>query len=173
MLEHRLEEFHSNKSTPKQLMEVEASIKFQQDVLEAQNCYRQNHGCPEMVTSVELCRDAQSWADYIGEKGYIQYSETSGVGENIGLLELNGKTPSGKELVKKWYEEIHHYDFDKPQWRKGCQHFSQMLWRSTTEFGVGLAKMKKKDQYVVVIQYRPPGNNNLPGEFRKNIPPPK
>jgi hypothetical protein len=50
-------------------------------------------------------------------------------------------------------------------------NFSQMLWKSSAEMGVGVAKMFGRDRYVVVTQYRPPGNGNMPGEFRKNVLP--
>lgn len=154
-------------------MEEKGYKLFKKEVVSAQNQYRAGHGCPELVVMEELGRDAQKWANTIADKGYLQYSETTGIGESISFLELNGKQPSGNELAKSWYAEIEQYDFDNPRWRKGAKHFTQMLWKGTTEIGVGIAKMKNKDQYVVVIQYRPPGNNNMPGEFQKQVPPPQ
>lgn len=54
----------------------------------------------------------------------------------------------------------------------GVNNFTQLIWKSTSEIGVGVSKLRDSDKYVVVTQYRPPGNNNMPGEFKKNVLPP-
>ena len=51
-------------------------------------------------------------------------------------------------------------------------NFTQAIWKTSSEIGVGVAKIKGRDKMVVVAQYRPAGNGNMPGEFRKNVPPP-
>lgn len=53
----------------------------------------------------------------------------------------------------------------------GTFNFTQMIWKSTTEIGVGISRVKGQDRYVVVTHYRCPGNNNMPGEFKKNVLP--
>lgn len=51
-------------------------------------------------------------------------------------------------------------------------NFTQLIWRASSDIGVGVAKVKGKDKCVIVAQYRPVGNGNKPGEFRKNVLPP-
>lgn len=51
-------------------------------------------------------------------------------------------------------------------------HFTQMIWRSTADVGVGVSKINDQEKYVVVVHYRPPGNSNMPGDFKKNVPQP-
>ncbi|GIY60273.1 golgi-associated plant pathogenesis-related protein 1 [Caerostris extrusa] len=50
---------------------------------------------------------------------------------------------------------------------------SQLLWKSTTEIGVGVAKIPGQNKAYVVVNYRPAGNNNMPGEFERNVLPPQ
>jgi hypothetical protein len=51
-------------------------------------------------------------------------------------------------------------------------NFTQMIWKSSTEIGVGISKVRGQNKYVVVAHYKPSGNINTPGEFRKNVLPP-
>ncbi|XP_046547164.1 Golgi-associated plant pathogenesis-related protein 1-like isoform X1 [Haliotis rubra] len=146
---------------------------FKQEMIKGHNSFRMCHGSPELSPSEDLCKESQVWANSLSERGYLQYSETSGVGENIIFLDLNGKDPVGEEVSKQWYRECAKYDYSTPRWRKGAMNFTQMIWRSTSEIGVGISKVKGQDRYVVVTQYRPAGNNNMPGEFRKNVLPPQ
>jgi hypothetical protein len=47
-------------------------------------------------------------------------------------------------------------------------HFSQVVWVESTELGVGVAK-SKTGQIFVVCNYNPPGN--FVGSFAPNVPP--
>ncbi|KAK3087523.1 hypothetical protein FSP39_007009 [Pinctada imbricata] len=141
-------------------------------MVRSHNALRQCHGCSDLSQAEDLSKDAQMWADIIAEKGFLQYSELSGRGENIIFLDTNGLDPTGAEVTKMWYGQQKFHDFNNPRWRKDTMNFSQVVWRSTSEIGVGVAKIKGRDKMVVVAQYRPAGNGNMPGEFRKNVPPP-
>ena len=50
-------------------------------------------------------------------------------------------------------------------------HFTQMVWKLTTEIGVGVARVRGQDRWVIVAQYRPQGNSNMPGDFQRNVQP--
>ena len=51
-------------------------------------------------------------------------------------------------------------------------HFTQLVWKSTTEIGVGVARVRGQDRWVIVTHYRPQGNTNMPGDFKTNVLPP-
>lgn len=51
-------------------------------------------------------------------------------------------------------------------------NFTQMIWKSSNEMGIGISKVKGQNKYVIVAHYKPSGNINTPGEFRKNVLPP-
>lgn len=46
-------------------------------------------------------------------------------------------------------------------------HFTQVVWKSSTELGVGMATNGKK--VYVVGQYRPAGNINTREYFQENV----
>lgn len=146
---------------------------FKRETLNAHNNYRTLHGCPPLLWSEELANTAQSWADKLAEKGFLQYSENPALGENICVVDLKDKTPKGEQVVKEWYKESTQYNYNKPGWKRGTHRFSQLLWKSTTEIGVGVSKIPEQDKAYVVVNYRPAGNNNMPGEFERNVLPPR
>lgn len=64
-------------------------------------------------------------------------------------------------------------DFDlgmTPNIVRNLGHFSQMVWRSSTEIGVGKAKTRC-GKIFVVANYKPAGN--VIGEFQNNVYPPE
>ncbi|XP_035228329.1 uncharacterized protein LOC118200486 isoform X1 [Stegodyphus dumicola] len=147
--------------------------EFKRATFNAHNNYRTMHGCPPLIMSEELSSAAQTWAERIAEKGFLQYSENPGVGENICLIDLDQASKTGEQIVNDWYKEIHNYNYNKPGWKRGAYHFSQLLWKSTTEIGVGVARIPGQNKAFVVVNYRPGGNNNMPGEFERNVLPPQ
>ncbi|XP_021340613.1 uncharacterized protein LOC110441713 [Mizuhopecten yessoensis] len=155
----------------KQLVnKLEENRVFRRQLIDAHNALRGYHGSPKLAEVDDLTRDAQMWADIIAEKGFTQYSELPGRGESIALLDTNGLELDGGDVSKLWYNERDQFEFNDPKWRKATMNFTQMIWKSSTDVGVGVAKVKDKDKCVVVAQYRPVGNGNRPGEFRKNVP---
>lgn len=49
-------------------------------------------------------------------------------------------------------------------------HFTQVVWKDSTQLGVGMATDGHK--VFVVGQYRPPGNINVKEYYEKNVLPP-
>ncbi|KAG8194186.1 hypothetical protein JTE90_002390 [Oedothorax gibbosus] len=162
------EDFGSGGSLPVDLR------SFQRETFNAHNNFRTMHGCPPLALSEELSSTAQAWADKLAERGFKQYSENPCLGENISLVDLDQSSKKGEQIVKEWYKEINNYNYSKPGWKRGAYRFSQLLWKSTTEIGVGVAKIPgQKNKAYVVVNYRPAGNNNMPGEFERNVLPPQ
>ncbi|XP_064616770.1 Golgi-associated plant pathogenesis-related protein 1-like [Liolophura sinensis] len=145
---------------------------FKIQVVQSHNQFRVSHGCPRLNLADDLNNNAQDWANTLADRGYLQYSETPGIGENVVIVDRNGRDVTGSDVTKQWYEERSKYDYKNPRWRRGVNNFTQLIWKSTSEIGVGVSKLRDSDKYVVVTQYRPPGNNNMPGEFKKNVLPP-
>jgi len=109
----------------------------------------------------------------------IKFSGAKGLGEN--LFWTIGSNDCSK-ANKAWYSEIKNYDFNKngPKIGKGFHnigHFTQVVWKGTTQFGFGIAvgkfgrywDMYKMPQVFIVARYQTPGN--FAGRFKENVKP--
>ncbi|KAG9342198.1 hypothetical protein JZ751_016700 [Albula glossodonta] len=96
----------------------------------------------------------------------MQHSTTEN-GENIyNFWSSAPKQLTGKEAVDSWYSEIKDYNFRKPGFNSNTGHFTQVVWKSSKEVGVGLAT--DGNIVFVVGQYSPKGNITNAGYFEEN-----
>lgn len=143
---------------------------FQREFLDTHNAYRQKHNTPSLTLSGDLTASAQKWADYLISIKTLQHSDTNN-GENLYFAWSSApKTLTGKEAVDSWYSEIKDYNFSQPGFSSKTGHFTQVVWKESTEVGVGLAT--DGNNIFVVGQYSPAGNMNMEGYFEKNVLPP-
>ncbi len=126
-------------------------------VLAAQNAYRAALGLAPLRWSDQLAGQAQQWADHLAEIGELVHS---GSGQNLAMATAGSESPA--QLVDLWgSEEANFTDGNFPDisttgnWMD-VGHYSQMIWRSTTEVGCGFAENNGRD--VLVCDYDPPGN---------------
>ena len=89
------------------------------------------------------------------------------VGENLfwasplrwsdGRVEVQAITPA--EVAHDWASERSDYDYASNTCRTGaqCGHYTQMVWRTTTQVGCGMAICPDKGQ-IWVCNYNPAGN---------------
>ncbi|XP_043914400.1 uncharacterized protein LOC122790830 [Protopterus annectens] len=141
---------------------------FEQEFLEAHNSYRRLHGSPPLQLSRELCHSAQKWADHLLAIRTLKHSDSSN-GENLFYKSSPGmRDIFGKEPVDSWYDEIQNYNFSRPMFQSSTGHFTQVVWKDSSEVGVGKAT-DGKGLFFVVAQYNPAGNITNPGYFEKNV----
>ncbi|MEM9118033.1 MAG: CAP domain-containing protein [Cyanobacteria bacterium P01_F01_bin.56] len=126
-------------------------------ILNTHNQLRVEVGVPPMSWSSELASIAQSWANELSRTNSFEHSPISGgisgAGENIAA-------GSNVDLMLSlWANEKDNYDPSTGSCRPGtvCGHYTQMVWRGTTEVGCGVAPHGTYGQ-VMVCNYRPPGN---------------
>lgn len=48
---------------------------------------------------------------------------------------------TGEQVVKAWYSEISKYNFKEAKFSPVTGHFSQVIWKSTTDLGVGYLRL--------------------------------
>ncbi|KAL9977239.1 hypothetical protein ACROYT_G014621 [Oculina patagonica] len=65
----------------------------------------------------------------------------------------------------QWYDEIEYYNYKNPVFSMNTGHFTQVVWKSTTKLGCGVAT--KSGKTYVVARYYPPGNYN--NQYRQNV----
>lgn len=112
---------------------------------------------------------SQDWAETLAREDRFAYRPNSNYGENIYCLwssDRNAKA-NPKNVCRSWYDEMREFNFGvEPKGMFKAGHFSQMVWKSSKELGVGVAKTKK-GKVLVVCNYDPRGN--VVGQFNSNV----
>uniref|UniRef100_A0A1I8HNE1 SCP domain-containing protein n=1 Tax=Macrostomum lignano TaxID=282301 RepID=A0A1I8HNE1_9PLAT len=146
--------------------------KFVTQMLVSHNEYRAQHKAGPLRLNPQLNRLAQDWADVLAMRDKMAHDpncSSNNTGENIAMKFRIGETNfPGDVFTDMWYEEIDSYDWNSNEMQPECGHFTQLVWKSTTEVGFGRA-VSDTGRVYVVGRYRPPGNYK--GEFRKNVLP--
>ena len=138
---------------------------FREGALQQHNLYRAKHGAPPLVLSAQLNDVAQHHAEQLARINQLVHSEQEHYGENL-YASSDPTPPRPEAVVDSWYNEIQHYDFDKPGFRPDTGHFTQVVWKSSHELGIGIAQAADGTWYVVG-NYRPPGN--ITNQFATNV----
>jgi len=139
---------------------TQASIADQ--LLVAHNRYRAEVGVPPLVWSDTLANHAQDWADHLASTGgnTLQHSQNTGQGENL-WLGTSGYY-SHTDMVDSWGSEKQYFTAgifpevsSTGSWRD-VGHYTQIVWKNTTEVGCGLAEAGGNE--ILVCRYSSPGN---------------
>ncbi len=149
---------------------------LQKAALSKHNSYRSIHHSPNMTESSSLNKSAQSWAEHLASTGAFEHSDTK-AGENIYASYTTVSSVDaanlGNQAVKSWYDEVSAYDYANPSFSENTGHFTQVVWKNSTELGCGAAQGVKTIQgneykaLYVVCQYSPAGN--VSGQFPDNV----
>ncbi|XP_045181656.2 Golgi-associated plant pathogenesis-related protein 1-like [Mercenaria mercenaria] len=149
--------------------------QFMNDAIASHNKYRAIHGAPEMQPAQELIDYAQKYANDLAKRDTMEHSKCtlpSGgrIGENLYCYWSSNTTesPTAEMAVSSWYDEIKDYNFNNPGFGMNTGHFTQVVWKGSTELGMAWAKASGGTTYVVA-NYRPAGN--MMGDFEQNVLP--
>ena len=125
---------------------------------------------------------AQKYAETLATKDEMEHSSDKALkkiygdwtGENLYYFWTSAKnlTINGAAAVDDWYDEIKDYDFAKGKSKNGgvVGHFTQLVWKGSTQLGLGVARSSKNSVYVVGNYHRGGNYNN---EYLKNVFPAK
>jgi uncharacterized protein YkwD len=137
-------------------------VKDAQEALDFHNKVRADVGSPPLQWSEELSRYAQAWADHLASECNLEHRPHSGPwaqkhGENI--FWGSGEEYTALHASESWYSEIKDYKYgpltDHNWYKTG--HYTQMVWKSTTHVGFGMA-VCKSGAMLIVANYSPSGN---------------
>lgn len=142
--------------------------------LQAHNTVRRAHNLQPLIWSDSLAAYAQEWANHLASTNNCQmrHRPNSGrfkqqYGENLwwaspriwsdGITEVQ-KITIGR-VVKDWADEKPFYNYRNNSCQPGqqCGHYTQLVWRETTEVGCAYQQCSDKSQ-LWVCNYNPPGN---------------
>ena len=127
-----------------------------------------------MTSTEELNAHAQAFADELAAANTMYHApdlEALGEGENI-FWASGHSTPDYVLATQKWYDEFIDpgYDWDLPDtmanWQSGAGHFTQVVWNSSTELGMGHA-FSASGALFIVARYKSKGN--YIGQFASNV----
>jgi uncharacterized protein YkwD len=133
--------------------------------LAAHNGYRAKHCAPPLTWSPKLAELAQRWADALRAKGCAFGHSNGSTGENLAAGTTGTLDP--ESVTKMWYDEIALYKFPNGGFSMKTGHFTQVVWRGTTQIGCGRSQCNGMD--IFVCEYDPAGNWD--GQYRENVLP--
>ena len=141
---------------------------YTNEMLKLHNELREKHNSPPLTVNIELNDLAGEYAESLAEKN-CQYNVYNGeiLGENIFISD----SKKAEDVFKRILKEKKNYEndeFDKNKYNNLTGHFTQAIWKSTTELGCGFwADKRNKKNYYIVLLYYPAGN--ILGKFSENV----
>lgn len=134
---------------------------LEQEILAAHNKYRKEVGVPDLTWSPTLAAHAQAWANQLASTGRFDHStDPHGEGENLAKGTVGAD--SAAKLVDLWGSEKQYFqpgifpDVSTTGNWADVGHYTQVVWRNTTQVGCGVAM--GGGSAVLVCRYSPPGN---------------
>lgn len=141
-----------------------ASGSFESSMLSQHNAKRALHkDTGSLSWSNDLQNVAQSYADSYDCSGTLKHSGKP-YGENLAL---GYPLYDGETGVIAWYNEIKDYDFSNPGFSESTGHFTQVVWKDTTQVGCGYKNCNNEWGIYLVCNYLAQGN--IIGEFAENV----
>ena len=142
---------------------------YKNNIIRLHNDIREKHKTPKLKENEKLNDMASIYAESLvndnqEKRDYeINIYNDEIVGENIIISE--SKRP--EDAFKKILDEKSNYDFNRNKFSKASGHFTQAIWKDTTDIGCGFWADKRNKKYYVVLLYYPAGN--IFENFSKNV----
>lgn len=131
----------------------------------AHNQARAKHCADALTWSPKLAQIAQHWANSLRDQG-CKFGHSGGqTGENLAAGTSGTLDPEA--VVKMWYDEVALYRFPDGGFSMKTGHFTQVVWRGTTQVGCGRSQCNGTD--IWVCEYDPAGN--WEGQYGENVLP--
>lgn len=132
---------------------------FAKTCLDVHNKDRAEHSADPLSWNQTLADFAQSYL----ESSNCKFAHSGGpYGENIAM-----GYASTTDAIQDWYNEYKNYDFNNGGFSEGTGHFTQMVWKGTTQLGCAQKKCDQGD--YLVCEYYPWGN--VQGSYQMNVSP--
>ncbi|KAI4272555.1 MAG: hypothetical protein LQ337_005232 [Flavoplaca oasis] len=134
---------------------------FKSTLLEPHNTYRTSHNASSLLWHSTRATSADRHAQPCD----FTHSKNIPFGENLAA-----GYPNTTAAVEVWGNEREHYDFSDAEFDDETGHFTQVVWKTTTDVGCGAAWCDGENGtpgWYLVCQYFPAGNVN--GVFKDNV----
>ena len=148
---------------------VTQNANIAESILAEHNKERALVGVAPLTWSDKLAADAQAWADHLSTTGEFAHSPSFAAGKGEygeAIAGLSNTTDSGIiDGQMRWAAEKdnpgYHGEpfYPDPKFTNGAPgHYTQMVWRNTTEVGCATAPAGALPFPVLVCRYNPSGN---------------
>ena len=130
------------------------------EMVEHHNKVRADLRLPPLKWSKQLASFAQAWANSLVASGAcnLQHRPNNEYGENLYMFSSSASFKPIKASLA-WYAEKEKYTYSKigEAGSANSMHYTQMIWKATTEMGAGMATCTNGG-VIVVANYNPSGN---------------
>ena len=152
---------------------IQPSISQQliDDITSYVNSYRMKNQSPALAWDSKVASFSQQWSFYLANNSLFQHSGSQNYGENLALFQGYGNDTLTlfKTAIDMWYAEIKDYNFNNPQFSSATGHFTCLVWKASTTFGMGISINSINNTAYITFNTAPPGNVN--GQFQDNVLP--
>lgn len=139
--------------------------QFEIDILKAHNDKRALHGVAPLTYNPTLAQFAADYAAKSFDCDHVDLIHSGGpYGENLAAGYVGGFAP-----VDAWYDEISLYNYANPGYSPATGHFTQVVWKATSELGCAYVTCNNAWRQYTICEYQAPGN--FIGEFEENVLP--
>lgn len=139
--------------------------QFESDILNEHNKKRALHGVQPLTWNPTLAQYAADYASKAFSCDNVQLIHSHGpYGENLAAGYVGGISP-----VDAWYGEISQYNYNAPGFSENTGHFTQVVWKGTSELGCAYVTCDNAWRQYTICEYQEPGN--WLGEFQENVLP--
>ena len=153
----------------------------EQDCLDSHNRFRSRHGSQDLIWNEAIAAGARNWSQFLLQNQTITHDTSHNLGENLGFVKIvparpicNNASQSSclrcSQMVEAWYKESSNYNFSEGvpiNSSKPYLHFTQLVWRASTELGVGVAS--GGNFHYIVARYNPRGNVGGPSDYTRFV----
>jgi len=111
-----------------------------------------------MVWDESIAASSQEYANYLASTGKLEHDGSSGYGENLFAASYG---VGYSDAIESWYSEKNYYDYASNSCSSVCGHYTQMIWKDSTQLGCGKATYTTGSYQggtVIICRYNPPGN---------------
>jgi uncharacterized protein YkwD len=130
---------------------------FTSAILNSTNVYRTSHNATPVAWNATLQSYAQSYLN-----STCDFAHSGGpYGENLAL-----GCSDAASCVDMWGDESAAYDYGDPNFSEQTGHFTQLVWKNTTDVGCG-ARLCGDSGWYLACEYWPRGN--VIGQFGDEV----
>lgn len=145
-------------SIPSEEPQWKTTEKFTSAILNSTNFYRKQHNASDVSWNKTLASFA---TDYL-QKTDCKFAHSGGpYGENLAE-----GYPNATASVEAWGDEGNSYDYEAGEFTEKTGHFTQLVWKNTTDVGCD-RRLCGESGWYLVCEYWPRGN--IIGSFKEEV----